>query len=129
MNYYVETENFEKSFKDALNFTMDKLKSKDITIALEMLDQITGVISKIIDMNVVKELRDKKISQLSTGETFHLISLKSSNTAKGTIISSYITLKYLDKLIKRYPNHEIIYIPWLPEEKEKIKEYKNFKAI
>lgn len=129
MNYYVETESFQKSFKDALYFVTNNLKDKNITIALEMLDQVDGIVSKIIDIKITKELRVKKISKLPTGETVHLISSKSSNNPVGTIIASYITLKYLDKLIKDYPNQKIVYIPWLPEEKEKIKTYKNFKSI
>lgn len=133
MNKFIESDSFKASFEKAIYYSL--IHYDNITIAVESLDQANGIISDVIGVDIVKTLQKKKSIQVQYNEcqkNLNLVSLRSKNNNiqnSQIIIASFITFKYLENLMCQYPEKNLMYIPWLPEEKEKIKTYKNFSSF
>ncbi|MGL5377778.1 MAG: hypothetical protein ACRDAT_05775, partial [Cetobacterium sp.] len=124
MNKFIVSESFKFSFEKAIHYSLANYNN--ITIAIEVLDQVDGIIADVIGTDITNTLKKKKFIQVNyenQNKTLNLISSKSKNDNAQTseiIIASFITFQYLENLMLQYPKINFIYIPWLPEEKIKI---------
>ncbi|ERT69894.1 hypothetical protein HMPREF0202_00204 [Cetobacterium somerae ATCC BAA-474] len=133
MNKFIVSDSFKSSFEKAIHYSITNYDN--ITIAVELLDQVDGIISDVLGMDITNSLKKKKVIQVqyeNQKKILNLISFKSKNNNIQTsqiIIASFITFQYLENLMLQYPKIDFIYIPWLPEEKIKISTYKNFSLL
>lgn len=131
MNLYIIDDNPQKALKKAIDVAKkEALKNdKKITIAVEEDEDFDGIISKILNENIIKNFKLRQKSILNENINFYSISSKNFIEVNGIIVASFITIQLLDKILNKFPENKIIYVPWLPKEIEYIKKLKDFKEI
>lgn len=131
MNLYIIDDNPQKALKKAIDVAKkEALKNdKKITIAVEEDEDFDGIISKILNENIIKNFKLRQKSILNENINFYSISSKNFIEVNGIIVASFITIQLLDKILNKFPENKIIYVPWLPKEIEYIKKLKDFEEI
>lgn len=127
-SYNGETYNdYPKSVKKAISFLFNS-NIFNFNLAVHTKAPLSGILSDVLGDNVCKQLTNKKLFQHDKG-TIGLITEKIAPIHQYDIIACFISYGYLKKLIRSYPNVNIIYIPWTEEEEREISTNRDFTKL
>lgn len=137
MLYYINEEkldngkvynDYAKSVEKAIS-VLHNLNIFNFNLAIHTKDGLTGILSEVLNNEICKDLKNDNFSKYNLG-TIGLITEKIKPIYQyNTIIACFTSYNYLQKLIKSYPNNNIIYIPWTREELDLVSHDNNFNKI